>query len=427
VESKIFSRVTVIGSRGTGLGQFNKPRSVAVDAEDNLYVVDMTGRVQKFSPDGAFLSFWEMPQTDKGKPKGMCRDEAGNILVVEPHYSRVNHFNGDGKLVAQWGIDGTNAGLLAFPRAVMVNRQGEAYVSEYGRTERVQRFAERGAKFVNGFGKPGNGPGEFNRAEGLGLDAQGRVFVADSCNHRVQVFTPDGKFLRAFGRAGSGPGEMSYPYDVRVDSLGREYVCEFGNSRVQIFDANGQPLEMLGGAGGAPGQMNNPWAITLDSLGNLYVADALNHRVLKFIARRPGEAREARVPGGMEGRQTALMTGGLDGHERAVAFSLAPLGERAGVRGWRNQRALQCLTPHPNPLPSEGRGDRAWSWLGREVSHGYFPKREEQDRVELLLLARGGRARRSTRAALCLPTGGAHGVTRPTLGARASSNPGRVA
>ena len=51
-ESTLFERVEVIGKRGTGVGEFNKPRSVAVDRDDNLYVVDLTGRVQKFSPDG---------------------------------------------------------------------------------------------------------------------------------------------------------------------------------------------------------------------------------------------------------------------------------------------------------------------------------------------------------------------------------------
>ncbi|HVY70013.1 MAG TPA: 6-bladed beta-propeller [Verrucomicrobiae bacterium] len=287
IESKIFSRVRVIGARGTGLGQFNKPRSVAVDAQDNLYAVDITGRVQKFSPDGVFISFWQMPQTDKGKPKGMCLDEKENIVVVEPHYSRVNHFTPEGKLVTQWGVDGTNAGQLAFPRSVAINRQGDTYVSEYGRAERVNRFSAQGAKFLGEIGKPGNGPGEFNRAEGIGLDTQGRLYVADSCNHRVQVFTPEGKFIRAYGHAGSAPGEFSYPYDVRVDKQGRQYVCEFGNSRVQVFDKDDHLIEVLGEAGAAPNQMNNPWAIALDSHGNLYVADALNHRVLKFIASHP--------------------------------------------------------------------------------------------------------------------------------------------
>jgi len=291
IQSHVFSRVQVIGSRGAGLGQFNKPRSLAVDAQDNLYVVDMTGRVQKFSSEGIFLSYWQMEQTDKGKPKGMCRDKKGNIIVVEPHYSRVNHFSTDGKLVAQWGAHGTNAGQLAFPRAAAVTSHGDVFVSEYGITERVQHFAAEGGGLLGVLGRAGAGNGEFNRAEGLCVDAKDRLYVADSCNHRIQVFSPEGRFVRTFGRAGTGPGQLSYPYDIGVDAAGRQYVCEFGNSRIQIFDANDQPLEILGGPGAKPGQFSNPWGIALDSKGNLYVADSMNHRVQKFIHREGEHAR----------------------------------------------------------------------------------------------------------------------------------------
>jgi sugar lactone lactonase YvrE len=298
VESKFFSRVKVIGARGAGPGEFNKPRSVAVDARDNLYVVDMTGRVQKFSPDGTFLSFWQMPQTDKGKPKGMCRDEKGNIVVLEPHYSRVNHFAPEGRLVAQWGAHGTNAGNLAFPRSVIVNSRGDIFVSEYGLTERVQQFTSEGTKLVRVLGCVGEGDGEFNRAEGLGVDAQDRLYVADSCHHRIQIFSADGKFLTTYGRPGSGRGEMSYPYDVKVDGQGFQFVCEFGNSRIQVFDARGQPVEILGGPGAAPGQFSNPWGVALDSKGNLYVADSMNHRVQKFFRREAPRAQRKPAGGG---------------------------------------------------------------------------------------------------------------------------------
>ena len=312
VESKFFSRVKVIGARGAGPGEFNKPRSVAVDAQDNLYVVDMTGRVQKFSPDGTFLSFWQMPQTDKGKPKGMCRDEKGNVVVLEPHYSRVNHFTPDGRLVAQWGAHGTNAGNLAFPRSVIVNSRGDIFVSEYGLAERVQQFTSEGSNWVRVLGRGGDGDGEFNRAEGLGVDARDRLYVADSCHHRVQIFSADGKFLAAYGKPGSGRGEMSYPYDVKVDGQGFQFVCEFGNSRIQIFDAHGQPVEILGGPGAAPGQFSNPWGVALDSKGNLYVADALNHRVQKFIRRDPIRAQSEPAVSGqlfVVSRQSSVVGG----------------------------------------------------------------------------------------------------------------------
>ena len=283
VRSAIFDRVEIIGSRGTAPGQFNKPRSLALDSNDNLFVVDMTGRVQKFSSAGVYLSSWQMPQTDLGKPKGMSRDNDGHIIVVEPHYQRLNHFSSDGKLIAQWGQKGTNVGDLVLPRSVAVNSHGDIIVSEYTTVDRVQRFSAYGKKWLGSFGYSGQGAGEFNRPEGLGIDAHDRIYVADSCNHRIEIFSPEGEFLKAYGTAGTASGELSYPYDVRVDAAGLQYVCEFGNSRIQIFDVNNHALEILGKAGGNPGEFANPWSIALDSKGNLYVADSQNHRVQKFI------------------------------------------------------------------------------------------------------------------------------------------------
>ncbi len=330
LDSKCFERAIVIGTRGVGVGEFNKPRSVACDTNGNVYAADMTGRVQKCSPEGQYLLSWQMPQTDLGKPKGMGRDRDGNIIVVEPHYQRVNHFTPDGKLVLQWGCRGTNEGCFMLPRGIAENSRGEFLVSEYMGNERVQRFSifqspmpqgqsqlidqahvqgsttnwpyrksdeplpsqaqqlpdrRTGATLLQIIGRPGTGPGEFNRAEGVCVDAQDRIYVADSCNHRIQIFAVDGKFLREFGHAGTKLGELSYPYDVAVDKAGNIFVCEFGNSRIQVFDVNCQPVEIIGGPGTEPGRFANPWGVALDASGNLFVADALNHRVQKLVRR----------------------------------------------------------------------------------------------------------------------------------------------
>ncbi len=286
LHSSLFSHVEIIGSRGTGAGQFNKPRSLTCDTNDNLYVVDMTGRVQKFSPDGKFLLSWQMPQTDLGKPKGMACDREGNIVVLEPHYQRVNHFTPEGKLVAQWGVKGTNAGELTLPRAIAVDKKNNVIASEYSLVDRVQKFSARGGRVQATWGTPGQGTGEFNRAEGVGTDSADQIYVADSCNHRIQVYSSEGRFLRAYGHAGTSAGQMSYPYDIALDGQGRQYVCEFGNSRIQVFDAKDQPVEIVGKAGHEPGQFANPWSVALDSKGNLYVADSMNHRVQKLVSRQ---------------------------------------------------------------------------------------------------------------------------------------------
>ena len=115
------------------------------------------------------------------------------------------------------------------------------------------------------------------------------VYVADSCNHRVQVFDREGRLLRTHGKPGSNAGQFSYPFDIVVDARGNQFLCEFGNSRISVLDAKDQLIEVIGGAGATPGQFANPWAITMDSKGNLYVADSQNHRVQKLI-RRAGMA-----------------------------------------------------------------------------------------------------------------------------------------
>ena len=226
--------------------------------------------------------------------EGPACDRDGNIVVVEPHYSRVNHFTAGGKLVAQWGEHGTDDGRLTLPRGAAVNSRNEIFVSEYQEAERVQKFllpANPAPQWVASFGKAGTGLGEFNRPEGLCVDSHDLVHVADSCNHRVEIFTSEGKFLRAYGKPGRGKGELSYPYDICVDAAGRQYVCEFGNSRIQVFDANDQPIEIIGGPGADPGQFNNPWGVALDSAGNLYVADSQNHRVQKLVRDPKSENR----------------------------------------------------------------------------------------------------------------------------------------
>jgi ABC-type Fe3+ transport system permease subunit/DNA-binding beta-propeller fold protein YncE len=371
LESQIFSRVQIVGSRGVGVGQLNKPRSVAVDSQDNLFVVDMTGRVQKFSPNGLFLLSWQMPQTDLGKPKGMGRDRNGNIVVVEPHYQRINHFTPQGKLVTQWGAKGTNVGQFTLPRAVAINSHKEIFISEYGPMERVQCFSlapnpngPASAHILNSFGQPGNNPGDFNRPEGLCVDSQDRLFVADSCNHRIQIFSREGKLLRMYGKAGSGPGELSYPYDICVDNAGRQYVCEFGNSRIQIFDANDRSIEIIGGPGSEPGQFSNPWGVALDSAGNLYVADSQNHRVQKLIRKqslvsnRRGEQAQSAV---ISTNSIPSVIAGVNRSQTPVVHhaenelpsnSLSPSdGERARVRGpFLSARNFVTVTTDPGPL-----------------------------------------------------------------------------
>ncbi len=103
--------------------------------------------------------------------------------------------------------------------------------------------------------------------------------MADSCNHRIQVFDAEGKLLKHWGEEGSEPGKLYYPYGLALDGKGHLYVCEYGNHRVQKFTLDGKSVGVWGSRGREPGQLNSPWAVALDSQGRLNVLDSSNHRV----------------------------------------------------------------------------------------------------------------------------------------------------
>ncbi len=67
------------------------------------------------------------------------------------------------------------------------------------------------------------------------MDSDDLVYVGESGNNRVSVFTCEGVFLKSFGSNGSGPGQFNGPYGIAVDQCGVVYVSDYGNNRVQIF------------------------------------------------------------------------------------------------------------------------------------------------------------------------------------------------
>ena len=122
----------------------------------------------------------------------------------------------------------------------------------------------------------------MNRIRALFLGRDRLLYAADSCNHRIQVFTLEGEFVREFGTAGTGAGELSYPYDIAIAPGGEMYVAEYGNHRIQKFDAAGKSLGLWGGPGRKAGRLASPWGVAIDSRGGVFVVDTENHRIVKI-------------------------------------------------------------------------------------------------------------------------------------------------
>jgi DNA-binding beta-propeller fold protein YncE len=286
----------VWGKHGVNDGQFVKPRAIAIGPGDRLYLVDWTARIQAFDRDGKFLGVsWTVPDYRNGRPSGLSVEFDGNVVVSDSHYHRVRVYSPDGKLLQTIGGEpGTEPGQLAYVSDALRDQAGNFYVAEFGDNQRISKFDKDG-KFIKCWGSPGSAEqtgtdaqpaevGRFARIRAMTLGPDNNLYLADACNHRIQVFTTDGQFVRTFGTPGHGIGELSYPYDVaiRPGPTPYLYVMEFGNSRVQKFTLDGESLGTWGGPGRAPGQLCSPWALAVDSRGRVHVVDSQNDRVQRI-------------------------------------------------------------------------------------------------------------------------------------------------
>ncbi len=277
--------VRVWGRRGIAPGRLQKPRALALDNDDCLYIVDMTARIQVFDGRGTYLRGWRTPVSANGKPSGLSFGRDGRLLVADTHYFRVLRYTAEGHLLAEDTIGGANGsapGQFGFVTDAVQDSAGNVYVAEYGQHDRIQKFSAGGV-FLCQWGGHGSAPGQFIRPQNMAIDSQDRVWVADACNHRIQVFDAQGRFLSAWGSPGSKPGLLYYPYDLALDGDGHVYVCEFGNHRVQKFTLDGRPLGCWGTWGRGPGQLSNPWALVYDRRGTVFVLDTNNHRVQEIV------------------------------------------------------------------------------------------------------------------------------------------------
>ena len=268
--------------RGISDGRFQKPRAMAIDAEDRIYIVDMTARIQVFDTEGNFLRGWQTPTHENGKPTGLSIDRDGNLLVADTHYYQILIYSPEGKRIGTiGGIEGPGPGQFGLVTDAVQDSQGNYYVGEMGEYDRIQKFSKEG-EYLQQWGGHGSKPGQFARPQNLAIDEKDHIWVADACNHRIQVFDGEGKLLQWWGSQGDGPGELYYPYDLMLAPDGTIYICEFGNHRVQKFTRDGRSLGCWGSHGRGEGELHNPWALVRDSRGKIHVLDTNNHRVQRI-------------------------------------------------------------------------------------------------------------------------------------------------
>ena len=211
------------------------------------------------------------------QPLGVAVDRAGErVYVTESDGERlVRAFDADGKQLFSFAPPKSSPATRS-PGYVTLDNQGQIFVSDIGR--RVVDIYDEGGNFQRSLApvlKDGWLP--------LGLrHANGTLYLTDitDSKHRVVAVRPDGSASVVFGKEGREAGELWFPNSAVAGADGRVFVGDSNNGRVQIFDSAGQLLAIIPG-------FSLPRGLALDASGRLYVVDAVAQEVAVYDTTKP--------------------------------------------------------------------------------------------------------------------------------------------
>lgn len=279
---------------------------VATDNQDRVYLYTRgPSRVIVYDRDGKFIRAWG-EQEFSARPHGITIAADGAVWCVDDADHTVKKFTPDGERLLTIGTPGTPAetgyigptpgvsgstllesikGGPPFnrPTNLAIGLDGDLYVSDgYGNCK-VHRFTPEG-ELRYSWGEPGIGPGQFNLVHGLAVHPDGRVFVADRENDRIQIFSPEGDYLDQWldtlrpTQLQIGPDGVVYVSELwrRVGEVsqrqGKATVDAPG--RVSVLAPDGSVLARWGGPNRCdPGMFCAPHSLSVDSRGDIYVGE----------------------------------------------------------------------------------------------------------------------------------------------------------
>ena len=288
--------VQTIGELGNAQGQFTAPHGLAVAPDGSLYVADSNNhRIQKFDASGKFLlEFGTFSGPNNANPAsgtfnepwGVAVGPDGNVYVADTWNHRIQKFDPNGKFIKMWGTPGQTdingqGGIFWGPRGVAVDKGGRVYVTDTG-NKRIEVFSSDG-EFITQFGGAGVQPGQLDEPVGIAVDpTSGNLVVNDTWNQRIQVLTPEGQPVRQWEVKGWLDQSVTNKPYVAVDKDSNVYTVDPTGFRVLVFGPDGTFKATFGDVGTDEKSFQLPIGIAVDDSGNIYVSDAGLSRILKF-------------------------------------------------------------------------------------------------------------------------------------------------
>lgn len=297
---------------------FNSPTGIAVDFDNNTYVVDSGNfKVKKFDDKGNLLLAWGEEGLSMGQfknPSGIFVNEK-YVYVVDPGNSKINMFNKNGSFVYSWGTYGDNFGMFHIPVSINSDHKGKLFVSD-SESNTIQIFNDKGT-YAEQIVSPLTEGESFLGLKGLAFDSQNNLFAL-STDNKILKYSNIGKFLNFYGSRGTDEGRFNNPLSITIDSRNNIYVADTDNHRIQQFDSNGNFILSFGTQGNGIGQFEQPVSLAIDTADNLYIVDKKNNDVQKF--KLYGGINKNIVPSWIKNTTIWWSEGALDKNDFAQAI-----------------------------------------------------------------------------------------------------------
>ena len=277
------------------LFQLAEPYGMAVDSKNNLFVADQkVGAIFIFNTETREVEMIKnRTHAHFERIIGLAMDDNDRLFVSDPGLHHVLVFDKDHK--AQDVID---QGMVE-PGGLALDRENRLlYVADV-ELDQILVYDADSFKLLRKIGTTGHKhelttPGDFAKPTAVAVDKEGNLYVCDTLNNRIEIFDADGKFINAFGKAGDGPGYFSRPKGLAIDSDNHIWVADGQQDRVQVFNQDERLLITFGGHGLLPGQFQGLVGIAADKNNRIFTSEMYPGRVQQFRYVTDAEAEQIR-------------------------------------------------------------------------------------------------------------------------------------